>query len=80
MIYADINFQTKEIDNIVEFLNKNRFFYSGVLFYRYKKNDYLRLQFENRHKIEEKYNVCYSEYCKFLSKFVLKDKKRVNHL
>ncbi len=80
MIYADINLQTKEIDNIVEFLNKNRFFYSGVLFYRYKKNDYLRLQFENRHKIEEKYNVCYSEYCKFLSKFVLKDKKRVNHL
>ena len=80
MIYADINLQTKEIDEIVEFLNKKRFFYSGVLFYRYEKNDYLRLQFENRHKIEEKYNVCYSEYCKFLSKFVLKDKKRVFHL
>ena len=80
MIYADVNLQTKKIDNIVEFLNKKRFFYSGVLFYRYQKNDYLRLQFENRHKIEEKYNVCYSEYCNFLSKFVLKDKKRVTHL
>jgi len=77
MIYADISFQTKEINEIVEFLNKNRFFYSGVLFFRYKGQDYLRLQYENKHNIEEKLNVCFSEYCKFLEKFVLNDKRRV---
>ena len=80
MIYADINLETKEVDEIVEFLNKKRFFYSGILFYRYGGKDYLRLQFENTHNVEEKYNVCYSDYCKFLSKFVLRDKKRVNRL
>ena len=80
MIYADINLQTKEVDEIVKFLNKKRFFYSGVLFYRYGGKDYLRLQFENTHNVEEKYNVCYSEYCKFLSKYVLRDKKRVSRL
>jgi N-acetylglutamate synthase-like GNAT family acetyltransferase len=80
MIYADINLHTKEIDEIVEFLNKKRFFYSGVLFYRYNGFDYLRLQYENTHNVEEKLNVCYSDYCKFLTKFVLKDKKRVSRL
>ncbi len=80
MIYADINLESKDIDEIVEFLNKKRFFYSGVLFYRYGGKDYLRLQFENTHNVEERYNVCFSEYCKFLSKFVLRDKKRVKRL
>jgi len=80
MIYADINLQTKEVDEIVRFLNKSRFFYSGVLFFRYEGKDYLRLQFENTHNVEERYNVCYSDYCKFLQKYVLKDKKRVSHL
>jgi len=80
MIYADINLQTKEVDEVVEFLNKKRFFYSGVLFFRYEGKDYLRLQFENTHNVEERYNVCYSDYCKFLQKFVLKDKKRVSHI
>jgi len=80
MIYADINLQTKEVDEIVKFLNKKRFFYSGVLFFRYEGKDYLRLQFENTHNVEERYNVCYSDYCKFLQKYVLKDKKRVSHL
>ena len=80
MIYADINLETKEVDEIVEFLNRKRFFYSGVLFYRYGGKDYLRLQFENTHNVEEKYNVCYSNYCKFLSKYVLRDKKRVKRL
>ena len=77
MIYADINLKTKEIDEIVEFLNKKKFFYSGVLFYRYHGDDYLRLQFENTPNVEERYNVCYSDYCKFLSRSVIKDKKRV---
>ena len=80
MIYADINLQTKEVDEIVEYLNKKKFFYSGVLFFRYEGKDYLRLQFENTHNVEERYNVCYSDYCKFLQKYVLKDKKRVSHL
>jgi len=80
MIYADINLQTKEVNEIIGFLNKKKFFYGGVLFFRYGGEDYLRLQFENTHSVEEKYNVCYSEYCRFLQKFIIKDKKRVNYL
>jgi len=80
MIYADINLHTPEIEEITKFLNKKRFFYSGVLFYRYDGFDYLRLQFENTHNVEERLNVCYSDYCKFLSKFVREDKKRVSRL
>jgi len=80
MIYADINLHTPEIEEITEFLNKKRFFYSGVLFYRYNGFDYLRLQYENTHNVEERLNVCYSDYCKFLSKFVRMDKKRVARL
>jgi len=80
MIYADINLHTPEIEEITEFLNKKRFFYSGVLFYRYNGFDYLRLQYENTHNVEERLNVCYSDYCKFLSRFVVRDKKRVARL
>jgi N-acetylglutamate synthase-like GNAT family acetyltransferase len=80
MVYADINLHTPEIEEITEFLNKKRFFYSGVLFYRYNGFDYLRLQYENTHNVEERLNVCFSEYCKFLSKFVIRDKKRVARL
>ena len=54
MIYADVNLKSGDIDNLVEFLNKKGFFYSGVLFYRYNGDDYLRLQLENTHNIEEK--------------------------
>jgi len=80
MIYADINLQTREINEITEFLNKKKFFYSGVLWYRYNGYDYLRLQYENTHNVEERLNVCYSYYCRFLSKFVREDKKRVRRL
>ena len=80
MIYADINFKTEKIDDMVFFLNKKGFFYSGILFFRYNGEDYLRLQYENIHKIEEKLNVCFSNYCKFLHKFILSDKKRVKTL
>jgi N-acetylglutamate synthase-like GNAT family acetyltransferase len=80
MIYADINLHTPEIEEITQFLNKKGFFYSGVLFYRYNGFDYLRLQYENTHNVEERLNVCYSDYCKFLSRFVINDKKRVKRL
>ncbi|AZV46300.1 GNAT family N-acetyltransferase [Nautilia sp. PV-1] len=80
MIYADINLKSSNIDDLVEFLNKKRFFYSGVLFYKYNGDDYLRLQYENTHNIEEKLNVCYSKYCKKLTRYVYEDKKRVNRL
>jgi len=80
MIYADINLHTPEIEEITEFLNKKRFFYSGVLFYRYNGFDYLRLQYENTHNVEERLNVCYSDYCKFLQKYVKRDKIRVHRL
>ena len=80
MIYADINLHSSEAEEITYFLNRLKFFYSGVLFYRHNGNDYLRLQYENTHNIEEKLNVCFSSYCKFLKKFVLKDKRRVSFL
>jgi N-acetylglutamate synthase-like GNAT family acetyltransferase len=80
MIYADINLHTPEIEEITEFLNKKRFFYSGVLFYRYNGFDYLRLQYENTHNVEERLNVCYSDYCRFLQKYVKNDKLRVSRL
>jgi len=75
MIYCDINLSEPQIDKITNFANKKGFFYSGILFYRYNGSDYLRLQFENKDNIEEKTNICYSDYCKFLTKFVLKDGK-----
>jgi len=77
VIYADVNLKSGDIDNLVEYLNKKGFFYSGVLFYRYNGDDYLRLQLENTHNIEEKLNVCYSKYCKKLTRYVYNDKKRV---
>jgi len=77
MIYADINLKSKETDELVDFLNKKGFFYCGVLFYKHNGDDYLRLQFENTHNVEEKLNVCYSSYCKKLTRFVYGDKKRV---
>lgn len=77
VIYADVNLKSGDIDDLVEFLNKKGFFYSGVLFYRYNGDDYLRLQLENTHNIEEKLNVCYSKYCKKLTRYVYSDKKRV---
>lgn len=80
MIYADVNLKSKNIDEIVKFLNKKGFFYSGVLFYKYGGDDYLRLQYENTHNVEEKLNVCYSKYCKKLTRYVYEDKKRVNRL
>ncbi|ACM93758.1 acetyltransferase, gnat family [Nautilia profundicola AmH] len=80
MIYADVNLKSKNIDEIVEFLNKKGFFYSGVLFNKYEGDDYLRLQYENTHNIEEKLNVCFSRYCKKLSRFVYLDKQRVSRI
>ncbi|NPA10846.1 MAG: GNAT family N-acetyltransferase [Epsilonproteobacteria bacterium] len=75
MIYADVNLHSKN-DDIVEFLRKKGFFYCGVLFYRYKGMDYLRMQFENTHNIEERLNVCWSKYCKKLTRYVILDKRR----
>jgi len=77
MIYADINLESPNTNELVEFLNKEGFFYCGVLFYKHNGADYLRLQFENTHNIEEKLNVCYSKYCKKLTRFVYEDKKRI---
>ncbi len=77
MIYADINLHTSNVQEITDFLNRLGFFYSGVLFYRHNGFDYLRLQYENTHNVEEKLNVCYSKHCKFLKRFVFLDKIRI---
>ena len=78
MIYADINLeQVAHIDSVIEILHSFGFFYAGVLFLRKENNDYLRLQFEASERIEEEKIVCYSNFCKELHSYILKDKMRV---
>ena len=76
MIYADINLEDiSNIDHAVEVLRNFGFFYSGMAFLRRFDKDYLRLQFEVSENIEEENIVCYSDFCKKLHRFILKDKE-----
>jgi hypothetical protein len=78
MIYADICMQNNsKIDKIVKIVNKMGFFYSGVLFLKYRNKDYLRLQ--NRHSdiVGEKNIECYSEFCKSLLEYIKSDDNRL---
>ncbi len=78
MIYADISLEKiSQIDKVVKMLNKRGFFYSGVMFFYHKRGDYLRLQLKHSDKIGSRNYVCYSEFCKRLSKYIRKDEKRV---
>jgi anti-sigma regulatory factor (Ser/Thr protein kinase)/N-acetylglutamate synthase-like GNAT family acetyltransferase len=78
MIYADINLHRIEnIDALVELLNQNQFFYSGVLPAFYDGEDYLRLQRKNSKNIDEEQLVCYSANGKAMFEFIQKDEKRV---
>ncbi len=81
MIYADINLETIEcIDDVISFLNKERFFFSGVMFLKHKNMDYLRLQYTHSDKIGKKNVLCYSNFCKNLFEYIKKDEKRVKTL
>ena len=77
MIYADISLEKiPQISKVVKIMNKKGFFYSGVMFFYHEKGDYLRLQLKHSDKIGSKNYVCYSDFCKRLSKYILKDEKR----
>lgn len=78
MIYADISLENiPHIDKVVKILNEEGFFYSGIMFLYHKKFDFLRLQLKNSERVGSKNYVCYSEFCKELSKFIQEDEKRI---
>ncbi len=78
MIYADISLEKiPQIDKVVRLMNKRGFFYSGVMFFYRDRGDYLRLQLKHSDKIGSKNYVCYSDFCKRLSKYIRKDERRV---
>ncbi len=77
MIYADISLERiPQIDKVVKIMNKRGFFYSGVMFLYHKGEDYLRMQLKHSDKVGNRNYVCYSDFCKALSKYILKDEKR----
>ncbi|RRS31850.1 MAG: hypothetical protein P794_02960 [Epsilonproteobacteria bacterium (ex Lamellibrachia satsuma)] len=77
MIYADISLENiPQIDKVIKIMNNRGFFYSGVMFLYHKKEDYLRLQLKHSDKVGNKNYVCYSDFCKALSKYILEDEKR----
>ena len=78
MIYVDISLEKiPQIDKVIRLLNKRGFFYSGVMFFYHERGDYLRLQLKHSDKIGSKNYVCYSDFCKKLSKYIRKDEKRI---
>ncbi len=78
MIYADISLERiPQIDKVVKMLNKAGFFYSGVMFLYHEQEDYLRLQLKHSDRIGHKNYVCYSAFCKTLSRYIMKDQRRI---
>ncbi|WP_353662100.1 GNAT family N-acetyltransferase [Hydrogenimonas sp. SS33] len=64
MIFADINLSAcSHIDDAVEVLKEEGFVFSGVLFYRKGRDDYLRMQMPNSDNVETKEIVCHSGFC-----------------
>ncbi len=79
MLYADINLhRIPEIDSVIDLLNRNRFFYSGVLFTYYESEDYLRLQRKNSKSVDEEQLVYYSKNAQKMLEFIREDEVRVN--
>lgn len=79
MIFADINLQNfNNIDILIEWLNKRRFFYSGILFSYYHNEDYLRLQRKNIPDIDEEELICFSPFSRKLLDFILSDEASIN--
>ena len=77
MIYADISLERiPQIDKVLKIMNKRGFFYFGVMFLYHKGEDYLRMQLKHSDKVGNRNYVCYSDLCKALSKYILKDEKR----
>ncbi len=81
MIYVDVNLeQISNIDEVVKILNRGKFFYSGIIFFKHKNFDYLHLQYRHSDIIGEDNFICYSNFAKKLYKFILKDELRVEKL
>jgi len=79
MIFADINLHhIKDINSIINELNKLGFFYSGLLFEYYKNEDYLRLQYINSLKIDIREVICYSDDANEMMRFIQKDYQKVS--
>jgi anti-sigma regulatory factor (Ser/Thr protein kinase) len=78
MVYADIELElTGAVDEAVEALNRQGFFYCGVVLLGRGGRDQLRLQYENTVDVDEDVIVCYSEEAQALRRFVFADKERV---
>ncbi|MBU1642083.1 hypothetical protein KKE54_01870 [bacterium] len=81
MIYADINLhRIQNIDAVISMLNRQGFFYSGVLFSYYENEDYLRLQRKNSKSVDEEQLVCYSKNAKEMLVFIHEDEARITTL
>ena len=81
MIYADVSLQDiPQIEKVVNIMNKRGFFYCGVMFLWHKQKDYLRLQMKHSDKVGNKNYICYSDFCKALSRYIKADEKRCKGL
>ena len=77
MIYADVSLEDiPQIEKVVKIMNKRGFFYCGVMFLWHKQKDYLRLQMKHSDKVGNKNYICYSDFCKALSRYIKADEKR----
>ncbi len=78
MLYAEISLNDNpHIDKIVKILNKNGFFYAGVLYLKHKNQDYLCLQNKHTTQVSRKNLVCYSDFCRDLLNFIVHDEQRI---
>jgi anti-sigma regulatory factor (Ser/Thr protein kinase) len=78
MVYADVDLETVDrIDDVVERLNREGFFYSGVMLLQRNGHDQLRLQYENTVDADEDEIVCFSDFAQQLRGYVLEDRRRV---
>jgi N-acetylglutamate synthase-like GNAT family acetyltransferase/anti-sigma regulatory factor (Ser/Thr protein kinase) len=64
MIYADVNLmRCGELDRVVDLLAEEGFVFCGLLPYRRRDEDYLRMQLPNTNNIEMEQIVCFSDFC-----------------
>lgn len=78
MVYADIDLEcVPSVDEVVDLLNAQGFFYGGVVPLGRDGHDQLRLQYENTLDVDEGEIVCYSEEAQALKSFVFADKAKV---
>jgi N-acetylglutamate synthase-like GNAT family acetyltransferase len=78
MIYADIDFgSVPNVNSVVEALNRQGFFYSGVRLFGRDGRDQLHMQYENTLDVDEDEIICFSDFAQSLRDFVLEDKRRV---